>query len=107
MAKIEWHMKAKQLFAGYVENANIEFGRKTACRWQSERKAIEGRLEHYPSSYPPEELLLGEKPLHRRCHMMNRRFKLIYFYDDAKDVVHIVDIWDTLSNPTALIRRIK
>ena len=41
------------------------------------------------------------------CHIMNRRFKIIYFYDEVKDIVHIMDIWDTKMNPRALIRRIK
>ena len=38
---------------------------------------------------------------------MNRRFKIIYFYDQVEDIVHIMDIWDTKRNPSALIRRIK
>ena len=38
---------------------------------------------------------------------MHRRFKIIYFYDEANDVVTIMDIWDTRMNPQALIRRIK
>lgn len=38
---------------------------------------------------------------------MNRRFKLIYYYDEAEDVVHVIDIWDTKMNPKALIRRIR
>ena len=41
------------------------------------------------------------------CHMMHRRFKLIYFYDETEDVVHIMDIWDTRMDPKALVRRIK
>lgn len=38
---------------------------------------------------------------------MNRRFRIIYIYDETEDVVHIMDIWDTRMNPKALIRRIK
>ncbi len=38
---------------------------------------------------------------------MHQRFKLIYYYDEAEDIVHILDIWDTKMNPKALIRRIK
>ena len=37
---------------------------------------------------------------------MSRRFKIIYYYDESEDVVHIVDIWDTMMNPKALIKRI-
>ena len=38
---------------------------------------------------------------------MNRRFKVIYTYDENKDIVYIMDIWDTKTNPQTLIRRIK
>ena len=43
----------------------------------------------------------------RRCHIMNRLFKIIYYFDEAEDVVLLVDIWDTKMNPNTLIRRIK
>ena len=107
MAKIKWHYKAKNAFWNYVENASIEFGKSTAYRWQKERKNAEWRLGRYPASYPLEELLQGEPVLYRQCHLMNRRFKLIYHYDEVEDTVHIVDIWDTRMSPSALIRRIK
>ena len=107
MAKIEWHYKAKLLFRDYVENANIEFGKSTGRRWLKERLDIEWRLERYPVSYPPEELLQNRDILYRRCHLMNRRFKIIYLYDETEDTVHIMDIWDTKSNPKALVRRIR
>ena len=43
----------------------------------------------------------------RRCHIMNRLFKIIYYFDEAEDVVHLVDIWDAKMNPKTLTRRIK
>ena len=107
MAKIEWHKNAQKLYRDYVENANIQFGKSTGRRWLKERIDIEWRLKRYPVSYPPEELLQGMKVLYRRCHLMNRRFKIIHTYDEAADTVHIMDIWDTKANPKALIRRIK
>ena len=38
---------------------------------------------------------------------MNRRFKIIYSYDETEDTVYIMDIWDAKMNPKALIRRIR
>ena len=38
---------------------------------------------------------------------MNRRFKIIYFYDKSKDVVTIMDIWDTRMDPKTLTKRIQ
>ena len=107
MAKIEWHDNAKKLFRDYVENANTEFGKTTGRRWLKERTDIEWRLERQPVSFPPEELLQGKTILYRRCHLMNRRFKIIYTYDETVDTVHIMDIWDTRMNPKALIKRIR
>ena len=106
MAKIEWNEEAQLLFIAYVTNARTVFGERTAKRWLKERKNIEWRLERYPESYPLEELLAGRKVVYRRCSMMNRRFKLVYFYDDSKDAVRIVDIWDTRRNPNTLISRL-
>ena len=94
-------------FGAYVENARLEFGVSTARKWQTERKSLEWNLKRYPTSFTPEALLLGREILYRRCHLMNRRFKLIYFYDEQNDTVRIVDIWDTRMNPKALVRRIE
>jgi plasmid stabilization system protein ParE len=107
MAKIIWRDNALQLLAQYIDNALIEFGKKAAKRWLTEKKNIEWRLERYPDSFPPEELLQGRTILHRRCHMMHRRFKLIYHYEETEDTVYVEDIWDTRMNPETLIRRIK
>lgn len=107
MAKIIWKESARQLLAQYIINAFEEYGESTAKRWEKEVYDIEWRLERYPDSYPPEELLQGRKKLHRHCHLMHRRFKLIYHYDETSDTVFIEDIWDSKMNPKALIRRIK
>ena len=107
MAKIIWEGNATQEFLAYVDNAGQEFGKSTAQRWQKERKAIEWRLERFPESYPLEELLVGRDIRYRRSHIMNRRFKIIYHYNEAEDTVHVIDIWDTKRNPSALIHRIK
>lgn len=98
MAVIEWTDSAWQLYNDMLEYAKDEFGTKTGRRWEYELLAIYERLHHFPDSYPPEELLVGKTPLYRRCSMMNRRFKLVYYYDEQEDIVHIVDIWDTRMN---------
>lgn len=107
MAVIEWKPEAWQLYNDLLENAKLAFGKKTGNRWETEIWHIYERLRKYPTSYTIESSLEGKKVLYRGCLMMNRRFKLMYFYDEAEDVVHIVDIWDTKANPKALIRRIK
>lgn len=107
MAKIIWKKKAEDLLNSYIDNAIIAYGKTTAFRWAEDVAAFENRIRIFPDSYPPEEYLRGRKILHRRCHIMNRRFKIIYYYDEAEDTVHVIDIWDTKRIPSALIRRIK
>ena len=107
MAKIDWTENFQQQLDLYLGNASIEFGMSTALRWVDEIAAFEARVKSWPTSYSPESLLHDRKILYRRCQVMNRRFKLIYYYDEAEDTVHLVDIWDTRMNPKSLIRRIK
>ena len=107
MAKIDWTEGFLQQLDYYIDNAIIEFGKSTALRWAHEIAAFEHRLESFPTSYSPEPLLHDKGVLYRGCHVMKRRFKIIYYYDEAEDVAHLVDIWDTKANPKALIRRIK
>jgi plasmid stabilization system protein ParE len=106
MAKIIWSEEAIRVYLEHVEYARMEFGRSTAKRWQTERKQIEWRLELYPTSYPPEPLLRNMAKIYRSCHIMRKRFKIIYSYDEVNDMVHVLDIWDTRMNPETLTSRI-
>ena len=107
MVIIEWNDSAWQLFNDMLEYAREEFGEKTGRRWESELLSIYERLKLFPDSYPPEETLRDKPILFRRCNMMHRRFKLIYYFDEAINTVHIIDIWDTRMNPCTLVKRIK
>lgn len=107
MAKIDWRERPSQFLEYYIDNAIIEYGKSTALRWAEEIAAFEKRVKSWPTSYTPESLLHGKEILYRCCQIMNCRFKLIYYYNDVDDTVHIVDIWDTRMNPKALIQRIK
>ena len=107
MAQIIWNTSSSLLLEKYIDNALVEFGKTTAIRWAEAVAAFEYRVSRHPTSYPTEELLHDREFLFRRCHIMNRRFKIIYYYDKAKDTVHVVDIWDSKMNPKTLTRRIQ
>ena len=107
MAKIVWTDAFHRQLDSYIGNASIEFGKSTALKWAEEIAAFEHRLESFPTSYSPEPLLKGKPLMYRGCQLMHRRFKLIYYYEEQEDTVHLIDIWDTKMNPKALIRRIK
>ncbi len=106
MATIKWTKKAERIFFGRVEEAYIKFGLSTAKKWQQERMRIEHQVELFPESYTPEALLADRKRHYRSSHIM-KRFKLIYYYAKTSDIIHIVDIWDTLQAPENLKKRIK
>lgn len=107
MAKINWTERFQQELDSYIGHASMEFGKSTALKWAEEIATFEDRVKEWPTSYSPEGLLLGKKVFYRRCQVMNHRFKIIYYYDEAEDTVHLVDIWDTRMNPKALVRRFK
>lgn len=107
MAKIIWHRQALKELDSHLEYATIEFGKKTVLRWKQEIADFEESVSKYPNSYTPERLLLGKPVLYRRRHLMRQRFKLIYYYAESEDTVHVVDIWDTRMNPKTLVLRIK
>jgi len=107
MAKIKWQKKASRLLDERVTYATAQFGKSTAKRWIKEVASAEARIKSMPTSYAPEPLLVGKNHVYRYCHLMNRRFKLIYCYYPSSETARIVDIWDTRVNPESLKRRIK
>ena len=107
MAKIIWHYQASLTLASHLEYAEQEFGKTTMLRWKKEIKAFEERLSVFPKSYPIETLLDYKPVLYRSHHLMKRRFKIIYYFEESEDTVHIVDIWDIRMNPESLVLRIR
>lgn len=107
MAKIIWQKRASRVLDEHLAYASVEFGKSTARRWIKEIAHVEARIAAMPMSYTPEPFLAGRKHAYRYCHLMNRRFKLIYCYYPSSNIVRIVDIWDTRVNPETLKRRIR
>lgn len=79
----------------YIEFAAEEFGRMTVKRWfDSLRKAIH-RLSLFLESYS----VVGKREdVSFRGITILRNFKIIYYYDEKKDVVFLIDIWDIRQN---------
>ena len=86
MAKIIWTEKFHQELDSCLEYASIEFGKSTVKKWADEIAKFEHRASLFPTSYTPESLLEGKEFLYRSRHVMSRRFKLIFYYDEAEDV---------------------
>jgi len=79
MAKIIWQKRASRVLDERLAYASAEFGKSTVKRWLKEIAYAEARITSMPTSYTPEPLLAGKKHVYRYCHLMNRRFKLIYW----------------------------
>lgn len=62
-------------------------------------KAAIRNLSRFPEAHSP----VGKKRniLFRGIIIM-KNFKMIYYYDDSKDQVWIIDIWDMRQNPKKL-----
>ena len=105
MAQVKWTIKADRLFDKYVFNAFLKYGTKTSKKWMQERIEFANRVAKHPESYTPEPFLSERKHVYRSCHIM-QRFKIVYYYANSSDIVHVVDIWDTKMNPENLKQRI-
>jgi len=47
------------------------------------------------------------KKEYRSLLLRNKRYKIIYYYDEDKDVIFIADFWDSKMDPKRLANRIK
>ena len=77
-----------------------EFGKKSVGRWQEQLSRIMHRLKMMPESYPfVPELQKWRK---YRGAIIMKNFKIIYFYNEEKDILWLVDLWDLRQNPRKL-----
>ena len=74
-----------------VDYALLEFGRKTAKKWIDSLIGIKHQLRLMPESYPfVPELQKWRK---YRGAIIMKNFKIIYFYNEKKDILWLVDLW--------------
>ncbi len=78
-----------------------EFGLKTARKWQTQYKEIKRLLEFMPKCYPIVAHFRNETMEFRGAIIM-KNFKIIYFYNEEKDILWLVDLWDLRQDPRKL-----
>jgi len=104
MATVVWttHAKAKRrkLYLDGLQG----FGTTTARKTSQIIVNIADDLSRWPTTGFPEPLLKGT-PIFYRARHINKRFKIIYWYDELNDKVVIEDIWDTRRSPENLIKK--
>ena len=80
MAQIKWQKRAEKELYRLLVKGFIEFGEHTANNFVSKVASINRDLS---------------------------RFKVIYYYSESSDTIHVVDIWDMRREPAKLEKRIK
>ena len=105
MAKVKWQKRAERELYRYLVKGYLEFGETTANKFSAKVASLNSDLAKYPETGFPEPLLKDRKRLYRARHIL-KRFKLIYYYSERSDTVHVADIWDTRREPSKLANRI-
>ena len=106
MATVVWTTKAREARKNLYVHGVINFGMHTAMKTAQKIRLIAERLEWFPEMGYIEPLLEGITPTYRACYI-NKRFKIIYWYDKKNDKAVIEDIWDTRRSPKKLINSMK
>ena len=106
MATVKWADRATAMRFKLYRNGRLEFGLATAKKTARIIETIADDLSRWPTTGFPEPLLKGAPHFYRSRHI-NKRFKMIYRYDEENDIVYIEDIWDTKRSPENLTRRLK
>ena len=106
MAQVKWQNRPEQELYRYLVKGFQEFGEKTANKFAERVEYISRNLEKFPEIGYPEPLLKDRSKRYRTYHI-NKRFDLIYYYEESRDIVHVADIWDTRRKPESLANRIK
>lgn len=106
MAEVKWQKRAECEIYRLLVKGFLEFGEGTANNFANKVAQLNDYLSKYPETGFPEPLLVERKRLYRARHIL-KRFKLIYYYSESSDTVHVADIWDTRREPAKLAKRIK
>ncbi len=106
MAAVKWTKQAKAVRKELYVKGAIEYGTLTALKLARKIESITDLLQNFPEIGHREPLLEKRILIYRAC-LINKRFKIIYWHNEADDIVVIEDIWDMYRAPQNLIKRIK
>ena len=83
-----WSKRAHEAKDTLYFEGRLEFGVTIANKTARKIEEIEKDLSRWPTSGFPEPLLRGYVPFYRSRHI-NKRFKLLYWYDEEVDMVAV------------------
>ena len=106
MAQVKWQKRAEGELYRILVKGFLQFGDTTANKFSERVAFINQELTRFPETGFLEPLLKGRMQVYR-SYLINKRFKLIYYYVSSSDTVIVADIWDTRREPKNLVSRIK
>ena len=106
MATVVWTGKAKLARRKLYVEGVVNFGFATALKIVRRIESISSELECFPESGYREPLLEGQVQDYRARHI-NKRFKIIYWFNKKDDIVVVEDVWDTHRAPWNLAAGMK
>lgn len=101
--QVEWTKEAFTTLKENVRYCRKEFGEQAAIRFYESIKGNEPLLAANPCMGKKEPLLQAREQIYRSL-VVHKHFKVIYRIET--DIIYIVDLWDTRSNPLLLSQRI-
>ena len=105
MATVVWTNKAQEEKRKLYLDGRLKYGVYIAKKTAQKITRIQKSLENFPELGYREPLLEMYFNVYRACYI-NKRFKIIYYYNEENDVVVIEDIWDMYRSPQNLKKRI-
>ena len=79
------------------------FGGRIAAKFYRQAKERASLLARFPYIGPLDPDLSDVGQMTYRHLLTHSHFKLIYYVDEVKLEVHVVDFWDTRRDPTSLV----
>lgn len=104
--QVEWKKQAQREVRAAVIYGVEHFGERAAIMFYQKIKMWAERLVMYPELGSAEPLLANRKHLYRSL-IVHEHHKLIYYIDEKKQIVYIVDLWDMRRESSRLSKRLK
>ena len=96
--QVTWNKKALNQLDAVMGYGRREFGERTVQRLYTRIMNYEPLLAANPRIGIAEPLLAGRKRAYRSI-VVHKLFKLVYYIDEAKQVIRITALWDTRREP--------
>ena len=104
--QVIWNKKAIEQLDEILEFSRKEFGERIAQKLYVHFMNYDSLLTHNPLLGIVEPLLLNRKLTYRSI-VIHKRFKMVYYFRESSQSLHIAAIWDTRREPRNQARNLK